>query len=56
MDQHERDNWKKIQAHMEAVGATDNWFYQRAVVINAGKPDPLDDLLLPEEPKQNPQS
>ena len=52
MDEHQRENWKKIQAHLETVGATDNWFYKRAVVINAGGDDPMDHP----EAKQSPQS
>ena len=41
MDQYTKDNWKKIKAHLESVGQTDNMFYKRAVAIGDNKPDPL---------------
>ena len=45
MDQHEKDNWLKVQKYMEEKGATDNMFYKRAVAINRGEDDPLEDKL-----------
>lgn len=45
MDQHTKDNWNKIKAHLETVGKTDNMFYQRAVAITANQKDPLADNL-----------
>lgn len=47
MDQHTKDNWNKIKAHLETVGKIDNMFYQRAVAITANQKDLLDDNLLP---------
>jgi hypothetical protein len=44
MDQETKQNWEKIKAHLEKVGSTDNYFYQRAVAICAGNKDPLDPL------------
>ena len=41
MDQYTKDNWKKIKAHLEQVGQTDNMFYKRAVAVSDDKPDPL---------------
>ena len=41
MDQYTKDNWKKIKAHLEKVGSTDNMFYERAVAIMANQKDPL---------------
>ena len=45
MDQYIKDNWKKIKAHLEQVGQTDNMFYKRAVAITANQKDPLADTL-----------
>lgn len=41
MDKHERDNWVKVKEALEKANKTDSYFYQRAVAIIAGKPDPL---------------
>jgi len=41
VDQHTKDNWTKIKAHLEKVGQTDNMFYKRAVAIDNKQPDPL---------------
>lgn len=41
MDDHERANWERIRVHLEKVGATDSYFYKRAVTIGGGRPDPL---------------
>ena len=40
MDQHTRNNWRKIKAALEAAGKTDTAFYRRAVVISQGGSDP----------------
>jgi len=45
MDQYTKDNWKKIKAHLEKVGSTDNMFYERAVAIMANQKDPLPEPL-----------
>ena len=45
MDQHTKDNWKKIKAHLEKVGQIDNYFYKRASAISNNEKDPLDDML-----------
>ncbi len=42
MDQYTKENWKKIKAHLEKVGQTDNMFYKRAVAIMADQKDPLE--------------
>jgi len=47
MDQHTKDNWKKIKAHLEKVGQTDNMFYKRAIAIVANQKDPLEEPRLP---------
>jgi hypothetical protein len=41
MDSHTYENWKKIKEALEKCGKTDCMFYKRAVIILAGKPDPL---------------
>ena len=41
MDQTERNNWARIAETLEASGATESWFYQRARAIADGKPDPM---------------
>ena len=35
------ENWKKIKAHLEAVGSTENDYYIRACAICSGKKDPI---------------
>lgn len=52
MDRHTRENWKKIKAHLESVGATDNHFYRRAIAISAGKPDPMDHPSISDSPQE----
>jgi hypothetical protein len=41
MNDKERENWQRVKEAMEEKGQTDNYFYERAVAIVAGKPDPL---------------
>ena len=41
MTKAELDNWRKVKAALEAAGKTDCYFYKRAVLILAGKKDPL---------------
>lgn len=42
MDQHTRNNWRRIKAALEAAGKTDTAFYRRAVMISQGGSDPFD--------------
>ena len=42
LDDATRENWEKIRAHLEKVGATENWFFKRAVNITSGGSDPMD--------------
>ena len=46
MDADAKANWLKIKTHLESVGSTNNMFYQRAVAISAGGPDPLSHVEL----------
>ena len=46
MDANTKANWLKIKTHLESVGSTNNMFYQRAVAISAGGPDPLSHVEL----------
>nr|BAR34283.1 hypothetical protein [uncultured Mediterranean phage uvMED] len=41
MDEQTLENWRRIRAHLQKVGSTDNHFYRRAVAITDGKPDPF---------------
>tara|TARA_B100001939_G_scaffold44630_1_gene34429 strand:- start:4847 stop:4975 length:129 start_codon:yes stop_codon:yes gene_type:complete len=41
MDKVTLDNWRKVKEALEKSGKTDSMFYQRAVAILSGKPDPL---------------
>ena len=41
MDKHEKENWAKIKEALEKAKKTDCFFYERAVKIVDGKPDPL---------------
>jgi hypothetical protein len=41
MDERTRTNWLKVKQALEKAGKTDSLFYKRAVLILAGKPDPL---------------
>jgi hypothetical protein len=54
VDQHTKDNWKKIKAHLEKVGQTDNMFYKRATAIMANQKDPLEEppSLTIEDPEE----
>lgn len=45
MDEHTKENWKKIKEALEAAGKTDCMFYQRAVSILKGGNDPLDQFF-----------
>ena len=42
MDPETKANWLKIKLALEKAGKPDSYFYKRAVVILAGKPDPFD--------------
>ena len=50
MDKEALENWRRIRAHMESVGSTDNHFYKRAVKITEGMPDPFKDQWPPSNP------
>jgi len=41
MDAATRANWQKIKEVLEVAGKTDCMYYRRALLILAGKPDPL---------------
>jgi len=41
VDRYTLENWKRIKTALEKAGKTDSMFYQRAVMILAGKQDPL---------------
>ena len=41
MDAATRANWQKVKEVLEAAGKTDCMYYKRALVILAGKLDPL---------------
>jgi len=41
MDAQTRANWLKVKATLEKAGKTDCMYYKRALLILAGKPDPL---------------
>jgi hypothetical protein len=41
MDSRTYENWRKVKEALENAGKTDCMFYKRAVIILAGKPDPL---------------
>jgi len=43
VDQHTRDNWRKIKQVLEEAGKTDSFFYRRAVAICRGGRDPFED-------------
>ena len=45
MDKDTKENWQKIKTSLEEQGATDNYYYKRAVAIVSGGPDPLDQKL-----------
>jgi len=44
MSEEERTNWQRVKDVMEEKGATDNFFYKRAVAICEGKEDPMKPL------------
>jgi hypothetical protein len=41
MDSRTYENWRKVKEALENAGKTDCMFYKRAVMILAGKLDPL---------------
>jgi hypothetical protein len=41
MTPRELENWAKIEKALREAGKTECMFYQRAVAILSGKPDPL---------------
>ena len=41
MNEAEMKNWEIVKKALEAAGKTDTKYYQRAVAICDGKPDPL---------------
>jgi len=41
MDRRTFENWKRVKEALEKANKTDCLFYKRAVMILAGKPDPL---------------
>ena len=41
IDKREIENWRRVKAALEKAGKTDSMFYQRAVAISEGRPDPL---------------
>lgn len=41
MDRRTLENWQKVKKALEKAGKTDSMFYERAVTILSGKPDPL---------------
>ena len=43
MNERELENWQKIEHHLRQQGLTDCMFFKRAVAINSGKPDPLEE-------------
>jgi hypothetical protein len=43
VDQHTRDNWRKVKEALEEAGKTDCYFYKRACKIVAGGRDPFED-------------
>jgi hypothetical protein len=44
MDQHTKDNWKKVKASLEKAGKTDCYFYKRAVAITSQGKDPFEEI------------
>lgn len=42
LDQHTRENWRKIKDALEAAGKTDSYFYKRAISILKYGVDPLE--------------
>jgi hypothetical protein len=42
LDQHTRENWRKVKEALEAAGKTDSYFYKRAVSILKYGVDPLE--------------
>jgi len=41
MDRRTFENWKRVKEALEKANKADCLFYKRAVMILAGKPDPL---------------
>jgi hypothetical protein len=42
MDEHTKMNWQKVKEALEKQNKTDCFFYERAVIICNGGPDPID--------------
>ena len=47
MNKDDLANWERIKNHMESMGTTDNYYYKRAVMILAGKDDPMENHKTP---------
>ena len=45
MDQHVRENWRKIKEALEKADKTDSMFYLRAKIIAAGAEDPIENYM-----------
>ena len=41
MDRRTYENWVRVKQSLERAGKTDSLFYKRALLILAGKADPL---------------
>jgi hypothetical protein len=41
MDAQTKANWLKVKTALEKAGKTDCLYYKRALLLLAGKPDPL---------------
>jgi hypothetical protein len=41
MDRRTYENWVRVKEALERAGKTDCMYYKRALLILAGKPDPL---------------
>ena len=49
MDKDTKENWQRVKDALEESGATDNFYYKRAVAIVSGKPDPFESKFSKEE-------
>lgn len=45
MNEHTKENWKKVKEALEASGKTDTMFYRRAVSILTTGQDPAENFL-----------
>ena len=45
MDEHTYNNWVKVKETFEESENTENFYYQRAVQIVLGNPDPIDKMI-----------